>query len=390
MARIPNKSVLYNRKSKKYVASLLCDYKKGIIFTKNDLNNIIYKYDNEEIIFYENKKTKKRYKNRPKDYSIKKYRKFTDVKEPRKTALKQLNYYLSKLSIPDYVFAKNDAGFVKNAKHHCGNTNFLLADISSFYPHCTFKYVKDFFQSDGGLKMGRDVSQRLAELVTTPDSNNPRLRVVPQGFSTSTLISFFAYKRMFKELNKLAVDNGLTFSTYVDDITFSTKNEHFDFNNLIIKIDNILRKYGHELKEEKVKICLLKNGEIPTITGIWIKRYKVRASAKIYKKMMRNYRYLISTPIKNSSDYLISWKKYVALVGLLNTIDYIEPVNKDKRKHIQMFVENNKNNYISQLSPYMKKVNSNYWKSKIYKAYCCNNLNEFYVNNKKYFKKINI
>ena len=58
-------------------------------------DNILYKYDKKEIIFYENKKTKKQYRREPKDYTSKKYRKFTDVPEPRKTALKKLNNYLN-------------------------------------------------------------------------------------------------------------------------------------------------------------------------------------------------------------------------------------------------------------------------------------------------------
>lgn len=382
-----NKSKLYNRSSKKYVASLLSNQRKNIYFTKNDLNNIIYIYDKNEIVFYENKKTKRRSKKMPKDYTASKYRKFTDVCEPRKTALKQLNYYLSELSIPDYVFAKTNGGFVKNAKHHRGNTNFLLIDIASFYPHCTLKYVKNFFQSDGGLRMGKDLSQRMAELVTTPDKNNSKMRVVPQGFSTSTLISFFAYRKMFGELNSLAYDNDLLFSTYVDDVTYSTNDETFDFENLIEKIELILQKYGHSLKREKVKICSLKNRKCPTITGIWIKRYKVRASAKIYKKLIKNYRFMTSTSITDSNSYLNSWKKYVALDGLLKTIDYIEPVTKHKREYIRTYVKENKKNYLMVISPYMKKINSSYWKSKFYNAYCINQLEEFYSSNKKYFQK---
>lgn len=196
-------SLLYNRGSKKYVASLLSTEKH--LFTKNDLNTIIYKYDNDLIVFYENKKTKKRYSKKPKDYTSKKYRKFTDVKEPRKTALKQLNKYLSELSIPNYVFAKTDGGYVKNAKRHKGNTSFLLIDIASFYPNCKFKYVKQFFMSGAGLKMKNDLAQRMAELVTIP-SVNSKVRIIPQGFPTSTLISFFAYRQMFAELNKIAVE----------------------------------------------------------------------------------------------------------------------------------------------------------------------------------------
>ena len=162
------------------------------------------------IVFYENKKTKKRYSKKPKDYTSKKYRKFTDVKEPRKTALKQLNKYLSELSIPNYVFAKTDGGYVKNAKRHKGNTSFLLIDIASFYPNCKFKYVKQFFMSGAGLKMKNDLAQRMAELVTIP-SVNSKVRIIPQGFPTSTLISFFAYRQMFAELNKIAVEKKIGF-----------------------------------------------------------------------------------------------------------------------------------------------------------------------------------
>ncbi|MDD4733401.1 MAG: hypothetical protein PHU05_00900 [Bacilli bacterium] len=381
-----NQSKLYNRGSKKYIASLLSNAKNNIYFTKNDLNNIIYKYDKLEVTFYENKKSKKSYNKKPKDYNCKKYRKFTDVCEPRKTALKQLNFYLSQLSIPDYVFAKTDGGFVKNGRYHRGNTNFLLIDIASFYPNCTLKYVKDFFQADGGLKMKRDLAQRMAELVTTPAIDNNKIRVIPQGFSTSTLISFFAYRKMFGELNKLAIENNLIFSTYVDDVTFSTKDENLNFEYIIIKIDEILNKYGHKIRKEKIKICSLRAGKCPTITGIWLKRYKVRASSKIYKKLIRNYRYLISNPIIDAKSYLNSWKKFVALDGILNTIDYIEPVTKKKRDYIRNYINKNKKNYIVAISPYVRKINSSYWKPKFYNAYLSNRLREFYDINKKYFE----
>lgn len=377
-----NKSILYNRGSKKFVAKLLSDEKKNIIFTKNDLNNIIYNYDKKEVVFYENKSTKKRFKKIPKDYTPKKYRKFTDVKEPRKTALKRLNYYLTQLSIPNYVFAKTDGGFVKNAKHHRGNTNFLLLDIASFYPNCTFKNVKKFFQSDGGLKMKKDLAQRMAELVTSPVKMNSKTRNIPQGFSTSTLISFFAYKSMFSEINKIAVENNLIFSTYVDDITFSTKDENFDFELFIDRIEKILNNYGHKIKKEKIKICNILLGKCPTITGIWMKRYKVRASSKIYKKLMKSYYWLISNPIIDSNSYINSWKKFVALNGLLETIDYIESSTQKKRDIIRNYVKKNKKNYMMQISPYIKKLSSNYWKKKIYGAYMSKNIKEFYVLNK--------
>lgn len=373
------RSLLYNRGSKKYIASLLSIKKHT--FTKNDLNTIIYKYDEDLIVFYENKRSKKRYSKQPKDYTSKKYRRFTDVKEPRKTALKQLNKYLSELCIPNYVFAKTDGGYVKNANRHKGNTSFLLIDIASFYPNCKFKYVKNFFMSGAGFKMKNDLAQRMAELVTIP-SYNKKVRIIPQGFPTSTLISFFSYRQMFAELNKLALEYRLVFSTYVDDVTFSTKDDKFDFESIIEKIDDILNRYGHSRKTEKTQICHLDNGECPTITGIWIKRYKVRASSKMYRKMIYNYRWLISNPINSATTYMESWKHFVALDGLLKTIDYIEPVTKEKRKYIRTFVNKHEKDYLKNISPHLRKLKSNYWKGKIYKAYTCSNLIDFYNANK--------
>ncbi len=373
------RSLLYNRGSKKYIASLLSTKKHT--FTKNDLNTIIYKYDEDLIVFYENKRSKKRYSKQPKDYTSKKYRRFTDVKEPRKTALKQLNKYLSELRIPNYVFAKTDGGYVKNANRHKGNTSFLLIDIASFYPNCKFKYVKNFFMSGAGFKMKNDLAQRMAELVTIP-SYNKKVRIIPQGFPTSTLISFFSYRQMFAELNKLALEYRLVFSTYVDDVTFSTKDNKFDFESIIEKIDDILNRYGHSRKTEKTQICHLDNGECPTITGIWIKRYKVRASSKMYRKMIYNYRWLISNPINSATTYMESWKHFVALDGLLKTIDYIEPVTKEKRKYIRTFVNKHEKDYLKNISPHLRKLKSNYWKGKIYKAYMCSNIIDFYNANK--------
>ena len=373
------RSLLYNRGSKKYIASLLSTKKHT--FTKNDLNTIIYKYDEDLIVFYENKRSKKRYSKQPKDYTSKKYRRFTDVKEPRKTALKQLNKYLSELRIPNYVFAKTDGGYVKNANRHKGNTSFLLIDIASFYPNCKFKYVKNFFMSGAGFKMKNDLAQRMAELVTIP-SYNKKVRIIPQGFPTNTLISFFSYRQMFAELNKLALEYRLVFSTYVDDVTFSTKDDKFDFESIIEKIDDILNRYGHSRKTEKTQICHLDNGECPTITGIWIKRYKVRASSKMYRKMIYNYRWLISNPINSATTYMESWKHFVALDGLLKTIDYIEPVTKEKRKYIRTFVNKHEKDYLKNISPHLRKLKSNYWKGKIYKAYTCSNLIDFYNANK--------
>lgn len=373
-----NKSLLFNRGSKKFMASVLSDEKKHLVITKKDLNNIENTLDKELITFYQSKITKARTKKEPKDYSPKKYRKFTDASPLRKNALKKLNSYLNELPLPHYLYSRSEQGFLKNAKAHYGNTSFVLMDINSFFPNCNFLYVKDFFIRDSGLKMKPDLADRMAKFVTVPKSNKSKERVVPQGFPTSPLICYFAYKAMFDEINIYAKERNLTFSTYVDDIALSSK-EEFDKEQTVNDIIQILEKYGHSSKREKCKIIDTTNPACfpPTITGIWVKRYKIRASKKIYDKMMVSYNNLISNPIVDEISYIKSWKWFVKLNGILQTIKYIEPQTEYKREYIIKYVKNNKNNFTTLLSPNDNIFKSRKWQKKIYLAYQSKTLSEF-------------
>ena len=98
--------------------------------------------------------------------------------------------------------------------------------------------------------------------------------------------------------------------------------------------------------------------------------------------MIYNYRWLISNSIINPKAYLNSWKHFVSLYGLLNTIDYIEPITFQKRSYIRKYIKEHEKNYLLNISPYTKKYRSNYWRKKFYNAYLCNNLEEFYIANK--------
>ena len=370
-----NKSILYNRGSKKFIAELLSD--KDNVITRHDLNNIEKELDKQDKEFFQSKQTKQKFKNKPKNYSTKNYRKFNDACPKRKKALKKLNKFLNELPLPKYLFSRTDQGFYKNAKLHYGNTNFVLMDIKSFFPNCKFEMIKNFFIKDGGLKMSPDLADRLAKLVTRPKSLKTKIREVPQGFPTSPLICFFAYKYMFDRINTYANNNDLKFSTYVDDLTFSS-NKDFDKDRVINDVIKILNEFGHTSKKEKCKKYNIEVDKFaPTITGIWVKRYKVRASSKTFNKMTRSYMYLLSTKIDSYEKYFKSWKVFVQLYGLLNTINYIEPQTKDKRQQIIDFVNKNKFNYLFNISPNHSKFKSKSWKEKLFNAYKFSTLKEF-------------
>ena len=107
----------------------------------------------------------------------------------------------------------------------------------------------------------------------------------------------------------------------------------------------------------------------------------------MYKRLIYNYRWLISNPIKNSQTYLDAWKHFVALEGLLQTIDYIEPTNIKKRDYLREYVNKNRTNYLKCISPNNRRIKSNYWKGKVFNAYKEGKLEEFYVLNKDKFRK---
>lgn len=368
-------SIWFNRGSKSFAAKLLSQGEYKI--TRSDLNNIEKRLDKLDREFYQSKTTKIRYKNKPGNYSTKNYRKFNDASPVRKSALKVLNKYLSELPLPEYLLSKEKEDFYRNAVRHRGNVHYVLMDIKSFFPNCTFDMIKDFFVKDGGLKLKPDLADRMAKLVTRPKSKNSKVREVPQGFPTSPLICFFAYKYMFDEINALAQKHNLTFTVYVDDLVFSSKVE-FNKDMIIEKVIQILGRYGHTAKREKCKCIDINIEKAPVITGIFVKRWKIRASSKIYNKMYRAYTYLSSNKINDENTYMQMWKRFVKLNGLMETINYIEKKTIDRRKNIIEYIKKNKKNYLLSISPNDKKFKNSNWKKLIYEAYKNNQLKTFY------------
>ena len=81
-------------------------------------------------------------------------------------------------------------------------------------------------------------------------------------------------------------------------------------------------------------------------------------------------------PSRNSKEYMINWKNFNSLVGLCNTVDFIEPRTKNKRKLINKIINKRKKDFMMTISPnVIKKLR---WEEKIFAAYKSKRLNEFY------------
>lgn len=391
---------LYGCKSKRYLASFLSytNEKDSLYVDISELRNVDLHFYSKCKFFYQSKLTGEKFSKRPSDYSTKKYREFSDASRKHKKILRRINLYLSRINTPKYLFSKKDYCYKDNASYHKGNTIFILGDIQSFFPNCKYKYVKDFFSKETGLNMVKkvknsdgetlkyetDVAEIMAKLVTIPQKGKSKYdRIVPQGFPTSTLISFFSYKEMFDKIDLLAKKYDYKFSTYVDDITFSYNEEKIPYNDFINEINSILNEYGHTLNKNKIKYIninkmkkITKIGYFPIITGIFLRRYKVQATPKLHKKMNRLFNKVNSAgPPRNTKQYLEKWSNYVSLVGVYNTINFIEPRTKSKRLIVKELIVKNANNFKINIS--IKRIKQLKWEDKLYVAYCSGTLTKF-------------
>lgn len=216
-----NQSVLYKCGSKKRLSEIL-GIPLGIL--KENAKNPQYH------ILYKSKKNsdEKRKINAP----------GRTLKKIQRQIYKKLQY----VERPKWVMAgEKGKNWSDNAKFHKESCYVLKFDIANFFPNCEREYVYRFFLNR--LKCAPDIAAILTNLTTYRG-------YIIQGSPVSMVLAFYAYEDMFYELATLADKNNLLFSTYVDDLTFSSKNE-IQKDKLIRIVNKKLHAYDHKSKSRK-------------------------------------------------------------------------------------------------------------------------------------------
>lgn len=143
---------------------------------------------------------------------------------------------------PKWVMAgEKGKNWPDNAEFHKNSCYVLKFDIANFFPNCGREYVYRFFLNR--LKCAPDIAEILTDLTTYHGC-------IIQGSPVSMVLAFYAYEKMFDELANLADENSLLFSTYVDDLTFSSKNQ-IQKDKLIKIVNKKLHAYDHKSKSKK-------------------------------------------------------------------------------------------------------------------------------------------
>lgn len=174
------------------------------------------------------------------------------LKQIQKRILKDI---LSKLEIPDYAYgAIKKRDNVKNARKHQGKKFIFTTDLKDFFPSIRNKQVFEMFRSF-------DFSPTVSRLLTQLTTYKGRL---PQGTPTSPTLANLVFIKTGKKLQEFATENKITFTSFIDDLTFSAP---VDFKSRAHFIIDILQADGFKISHSKTNY----KTRNPTVTGVIVK-----------------------------------------------------------------------------------------------------------------------
>lgn len=272
--------------------------------------------------------------------------------EEHKKALRTLVKLLMQVKLPSYVFGGiQERSHIQNAFVHKQNKYIMLIDIQNFFPSTLDSYVYDLFKRK--FQMADDLAKILTDFVTI-QCEKKEDRYLPQGYPTSPILSYLAYADMYNELEALAVENGMSFSCYYDDLTFSANK--FINKSLKRKCSRIIEKYHFKIHPKKSKLIVKKGVEV---TGVFLDELgNLKAPKKLLNKLQKSYE-KVKEMDENPSEFT-----KIEFVDELNRLQgLIAAVKSIETRKVDLFL--NELKYIRRKYnvPYRKKDMKKYFKT---------------------------
>lgn len=185
-----------------------------------------------------------------------------------KTLQKRIhNDILSSLAIPKYAYGSvHEKNNITNAKRHLGSRYFFSVDLKSFFPSINNRMVYKMFVSNG---FSPTVANVLTKLTTYKGC-------LPQGTSTSPLIANLVFTSTGDKINS-TLPSGITFTTFLDDLTFSSKKDFRPTTHTILKT---IQGDGYWLNYKKIHYKNIK----AEITGVNVFGNKLSPHVEVLQK----------------------------------------------------------------------------------------------------------
>lgn len=202
-----------------------------------------------------------------------KTRTIVSIREPLKAIHAQIKKLLDSIEISDKAHGcVKGRSTLSNALPHCGKKTVYSLDFKSFFPSVHPQKVYRMFMDM--LHCSHDVSDLLTKLTTFD-------YCLPQGSSVSPSITNILCRDLDTKLGAIAEERGISYTRYVDDITFSGEKIDSSFRN---KIKGIIISYGFKLHKEKE--ILANQAQKQMVTGLCVNRKKPTVP-KSYKRQTR-------------------------------------------------------------------------------------------------------
>lgn len=199
------------------------------------------------------------------------------VEEPKEFIKKihgRLKGWLCAIEVPEYLKSGvKGKSHIDNAKTHTDSDFCVTMDLHHFYQMGQKMFLCHMFQTT--FLMPNDIALFLSDIATIPQKKKDGTdSYFPTGSPLSQILIFWCYKQLFDDIDVLCRERGITFSLYVDDMTFSSKRKiPKSFENLIKKR---IESVKLELNEKKTKRYDKHETKIVTGCAIKDKRLSVR------------------------------------------------------------------------------------------------------------------
>ena len=244
-----NKFPLYNYKSINKLSQFL-KFKD-----KKEFNKFLNKLKLDSMSFYKIYKIKN-----------KKNRKVYECNSFIKRIHSRIRNCFKQIEAPEYLFSGvKKKSYINNANYHKNSKSFYIIDISKFYPSITKeKIYKNLISS---FNQSHNVADAISDIITIEHEEK---RFLVTGSPLSQIVAYFINKPMFDKINKISKQYNILFTVYVDDLTFSSK-ENIP-SKFKYEIQNIIEYYNYSYSTEKIQSKLLhkKTEYYPAITGVAI------------------------------------------------------------------------------------------------------------------------
>lgn len=218
-------------------------------------------------------------------------------KELKQIQKRIFKFLTNNLTIPTYAFggvSKKDN--VINAKIHQGNKFIFTTDLKSFFPSISHSRVFNLYIELGCTPT---ISKILTQLTTYKYQ-------LPQGVPTSTILANLIFKSTGDKLHNYCTENNIKFTTFVDDITLSSK---IDFKDKIPDIIRIITEDGYKISHKKT-FYKTKN---PVITGVICQNNRLKLDNSFHKRLSK-IKDIVMIDIKLKESKINGLNRYIKRV----------------------------------------------------------------------------